>query len=128
MPESYDLWNISAREGAISKASSLSTGGVMPSGPGALEGFRPLSNLKIPSTVKVILGIEGYSFASRENFSLMLSLSYTLPSLKAWSNCLLRISACILVNTVLKYFPQFYTHPPHICILVQPSNSINQLV
>ena len=56
---SRDCWNKCANIGPSSFASSFRTLGLSSSGPKAFEGFKPLSNLIIPSDDTTILSMKG---------------------------------------------------------------------
>jgi hypothetical protein len=56
-PDSRDISKIIVKIGAISVASSLSTLGLISSGPAALFGFKFRRSLAMPSQVMVISGI-----------------------------------------------------------------------
>ena len=54
---SWDFWKINAKVGVMTGATSFRTVGCRPSGPAALDGFRPASNLITPLSVTWMLGI-----------------------------------------------------------------------
>ena len=54
---SRDFWKINAKVCVMTAATYFRTVGCRPSGPAALDGFRPASNLRTPLSVTWILGI-----------------------------------------------------------------------
>ena len=59
-PSSKDFEKINCRKGAISRLSFCSSGDRIWSGPGALSGFKPCSNLMMPFTKILGSCILGY--------------------------------------------------------------------
>ena len=61
-PSSWELEKMTCRIGAISRQSFCSSRGRIWSGPGALSGFKPCSNLMMPFIEILRSGIFGYLF------------------------------------------------------------------
>ena len=54
---SRDFWKVIAKAGVMTGATSFRTVACRPSGPAALDGFRPASSLRTPLSVTGMLGI-----------------------------------------------------------------------